>query len=272
MELIQNCVNFFKSLTIWRTNTNSITETVNKCQTNLKSKLSSISSTTLKNCSKIASLLALSLLLIGPCYIYLWYKIAQLGHNFYLDHYENSWPKNSKDYGFVASLALALFFQFAAVSTKQITGCYRNKLKTVISMFVEILAAIFLFTAMIIWSHFRTEFQQNNDIFVRAFYLKKPGYLYNMGWVSFVLMLLSAILSFIGQQKQDENSSRVFDTRPGTGVTIEPSISETQNRPHSGFTRSTSSLSRPKTAKSIFFDMASVLAEEEDDVGSEFSQ
>ena len=126
---------------------------------------------------------------------------------------------------------------------------------------------------------------QESDIFVRAFYLKKPGYLYNMGWISFGMMLLGIVCSFKSSAFHDQ-ITRVFDTRPGTGVTgvtetvgpvskhhlpssLRPNSGDV-SRPNSGFTRSVSSMSRPKTAKSIFFDMASVLTEE--DVGSDFSQ
>lgn len=246
-----------------------------------------------RNLSNLFSMLSLCQLLLGPCYIYLWYQVAQQGNNYYLQQYDNSWPKNSKDYVFVTSLALALVFQFSSVCITQVFhGCKRKRLMTLISIVFQFLAAVFLLTGMAIWSHFRQDFQQDSDIFVRAFYLKKPGYLYNMGWTSFVMMLLGAFCSLKSSAFHDQ-ITRVFDTRPGTGATgvTETGVAETSgpankhrlpnhnslrpnsgdvSRPNSGFTRSVSSMSRPKTAKSIFFDMASVLTEE--DVGSDFSQ
>ena len=39
-----------------------------------------------RNFSNLCSLLSLCQLLLGPCYIYLWYQVAQQGNNYYLQH------------------------------------------------------------------------------------------------------------------------------------------------------------------------------------------
>ena len=84
--------------------------------------------------------------------LYLWYKVAQLGRNVHLENFDDTWPKTSKDRGFVACIATALFASFSSNFVGGVSGFARKKLRNFLAIFIQLVSAVFLVTGMSVWT------------------------------------------------------------------------------------------------------------------------